>query len=104
MTGLEQGTGRVRRGVYSMMLLLLVLAVGCNVSEGGEESGGIPPKPPSVIEGDWTLLQPDPYVVEPGMSFAGPAIIEDPGTTVVIHPTNTVSIDAYGNIHIETRE
>lgn len=69
MTGLEQGTGRVRRGVYSMMLLLLVLAVGCNVSEGGEESGGIPPKPPSVIEGDWTLLQPDPYVVEPGMSF-----------------------------------
>ena len=42
--------------------------------------------------------------LEPGMSFAGPAIIEDPGTTVVIHPTNTVSIDAYGNIHIETRE
>ena len=35
-----------------------------------------------------------------GMAFNGPAIIEDPGTTVVIHPNNTVSIDAYGNIHI----
>ncbi|GKY87722.1 hydantoinase/oxoprolinase family protein [Sinisalibacter aestuarii] len=42
--------------------------------------------------------------LEPGMSFAGPAIIEDPGTTVVIHPTNTVSVDDFGNIHIETRE
>ena len=28
--------------------------------------------------------------LEPGMSFAGPAIIEDPGTTVVVHPTNRV--------------
>lgn len=37
----------------------------------------------------------------PGMQFVGPAIIEDPGTTVVIHPENRVSIDAYGNIHIE---
>jgi len=39
--------------------------------------------------------------LEPGMSFAGPAILEDPGTTVVIHPGNRVSIDAYGNTHIE---
>lgn len=38
--------------------------------------------------------------LEPGMSFAGPAIIEDPGTTVVIHPGNRVEIDGYGNIHI----
>jgi N-methylhydantoinase A len=37
----------------------------------------------------------------PGMSFTGPAIIEDPGTTVVIHPGNRVSMDAYRNIHIE---
>ena len=26
--------------------------------------------------------------LEPGMTFAGPAIVEDPGTTVVIHPGN----------------
>lgn len=38
--------------------------------------------------------------LEPGMSFAGPAVIEDPGTTVVIHPGNQVRIDGYGNIHI----
>lgn len=38
--------------------------------------------------------------LEAGMSFAGPAIIEDPGTTVVIHPGNRVEIDGYGNIHI----
>ena len=30
--------------------------------------------------------------LEPGMTFAGPAIIEDPGTTVVIHPGNRVEI------------
>lgn len=38
--------------------------------------------------------------LEPGMSFIGPAIVEDPGTTVVIHPGNRVEIDGYGNIHI----
>ncbi len=41
--------------------------------------------------------------LEPGMSFAGPAIIEDPGTTIVIHPGNRVSIDAYGNTVITLR-
>jgi len=39
--------------------------------------------------------------LEPGMHFVGPAIIEDPGTTVVIHPGQRVSIDGYGNTHIE---
>jgi len=39
--------------------------------------------------------------LEPGMRFSGPAILEDSGTTVVIHPGNRVSIDAYGNTHIE---
>jgi len=38
--------------------------------------------------------------LEPGMAFSGPAIVEDPGTTVVIHPGNRVAIDGYGNIHI----
>jgi hypothetical protein len=36
----------------------------------------------------------------PGMHFVGPAVIEDPGTTIVVHPGNRVSIDGYGNIHI----
>lgn len=38
--------------------------------------------------------------LQPGMKFIGPAIIEDPGTTIVIHPGNAVDIDAYRNIHI----
>jgi len=39
--------------------------------------------------------------LQPGMTFTGPAIIEDSGSTVVIHPHNAVSVDAFGNIHIE---
>jgi len=34
------------------------------------------------------------------MSFTGPAVIEDPGTTIVIQPGNPVTVDAWGNIHI----
>jgi N-methylhydantoinase A len=41
--------------------------------------------------------------LEAGMEFSGPAIIEDPGTTIVIHPGNRVHLDTYGNIHIEMR-
>ncbi len=38
--------------------------------------------------------------LEPGMAFEGPAIVEDPGTTVVVHPGNRAAVDGYGNIHI----
>ncbi|HEY0270217.1 MAG TPA: hydantoinase/oxoprolinase family protein, partial [Sphingomonas sp.] len=43
----------------------------------------------------------DAEKLEPGMRFPGPAVIEDPGTTIVVHPANTVWIDDYGNTHIE---
>jgi N-methylhydantoinase A len=52
------------------------------------------------LEGKHPATIYDGEKLRAGMAFDGPAIIEDPGTTVVIHPTNTVSIDAYGNIHI----
>ncbi len=42
----------------------------------------------------------DGDALKPGMAFKGPAIIEDSGSTVVVHPKNHVSIDAYSNIHI----
>lgn len=42
----------------------------------------------------------DGALLRPGMAFAGPAIIEDSGTTTVIHPGNRVGIDGYCNIHI----
>ncbi|MBO6727281.1 MAG: hydantoinase/oxoprolinase family protein [Rhizobiaceae bacterium] len=38
--------------------------------------------------------------LEPGMIFAGPAVVEDPGTTIVIHPGNQVAVDGYRNIRI----
>ncbi|MGN6102950.1 MAG: hydantoinase/oxoprolinase family protein, partial [Devosia sp.] len=41
--------------------------------------------------------------LEPGMNFSGPAVIEDPGTTVVIHPGNRVEVDGFGNIHIHIK-
>ncbi|MEM9056394.1 MAG: hydantoinase/oxoprolinase family protein [Pseudomonadota bacterium] len=36
----------------------------------------------------------------PGMRLAGPAVIEQSGTTVVIHPDKRVHVDGYGNVHI----
>ena len=42
--------------------------------------------------------------LEPGMTISGPAIVEDSGTTTVIHPGNLAEIDGYGNIHIRVSE
>jgi N-methylhydantoinase A len=52
------------------------------------------------LEGKHSATIYDGEKLRAGMAFNGPAIIEDPGTTVVIHPNNTVSIDGYRNIHI----
>ncbi|RVT93497.1 hydantoinase/oxoprolinase family protein [Sphingomonas crocodyli] len=38
---------------------------------------------------------------EPGMEIAGPAVIEDKTTTIVINPGCRATMDAVGNIHIE---
>jgi N-methylhydantoinase A len=43
----------------------------------------------------------DGSLLEPGMKLKGPAIIETSGSTVVVHPGNGVTIDDYGNIHID---
>jgi N-methylhydantoinase A len=42
----------------------------------------------------------DGDVLEPGMTFDGPAVVETKGTTTVIHPGNQVLVDAYGNLVI----
>ncbi len=52
------------------------------------------------LEGVWEAAIYDGAKLEPGMTFAGPAIVEDAGATVVIHPGNRAEIDGYGNIHI----
>jgi N-methylhydantoinase A len=40
-------------------------------------------------------------LLEPGMRFEGPAIVESKGSTIVVHPGNSASIDEYGNVIIE---
>lgn len=52
------------------------------------------------LEGKHQATVYDGDHLAPGMEFFGPAIVEDSGTTVVIHPANSVHIDAYRNIHI----
>lgn len=47
----------------------------------------------------------DVYVgelLEPGMEFSGPAIVESRGSTVVAYPGNAVCVDDYGNLIITT--
>ncbi len=43
----------------------------------------------------------DALRLEPGMEIDGPAIIEDPGTTIVLHPGNRATIDRFGNVQID---
>ena len=39
-------------------------------------------------------------LLEPEMEFNGPAIVEDPSTTVVIFPDQKCKVDDYANLHI----
>ncbi len=39
--------------------------------------------------------------LEPGMAFAGPAVVEGAGTSVVVHPGAAVSVDGYRNLIID---
>ena len=52
------------------------------------------------LEGAHEAAIYDGLGLEPGMAFAGPAIVEDPGTTVVVHPGNRAEVDSFGNIRI----
>jgi N-methylhydantoinase A len=42
----------------------------------------------------------DGELLEPGMSFEGPAIVETKGSTTVVHPGNDLTVDVYGNLII----
>jgi len=52
------------------------------------------------LEGRHMATLYDGANLESGMAFSGPAIAEDAGTTIVIHPDNQVKVDGYGNLHI----
>jgi N-methylhydantoinase A len=46
----------------------------------------------------------DGDLLEPGMRFAGPAIVEESGSTTVVMPGMPCSVDDYGNVHIQTQK
>jgi N-methylhydantoinase A len=52
------------------------------------------------LEGVHEAVIYDGTKLSPGMRLDGPAIVEDPGMTVVIHPQNRAEVDGFGNIHI----
>ena len=43
-------------------------------------------------------------LLSPGMEIHGPAIIEEPSGTSVVHPGNRVAIDEYGGLHIHIQQ
>lgn len=45
----------------------------------------------------------DGAVLEPGMAFDGPGIIEEAGDTIVINPDSHAKVDQYGNVVLEIR-
>jgi N-methylhydantoinase A len=40
--------------------------------------------------------------LEPGVEFSGPAVVEEPATTIVILPGQRVTVDDYGNLYIHS--
>lgn len=42
----------------------------------------------------------DGELLEPGMAFGGPAIVETKGSTTVVHPGDEVTVDQFGNLLI----
>jgi N-methylhydantoinase A len=45
----------------------------------------------------------DGSLLEPGMRFTGPSIVEESGDTIVVMPDMQCHVDEYGNIHIQTQ-
>jgi N-methylhydantoinase A len=46
----------------------------------------------------------DGDLLEPGMKFSGPAVVEEARSTTVVMPGMPCQVDDYGNIHIQTGE
>jgi N-methylhydantoinase A len=52
-------------------------------------------------EGTHTADRYQAEQLTPGMTISGPAVVEGAGTSVLIHPGCTASIDGFRNIHID---
>jgi N-methylhydantoinase A len=53
------------------------------------------------VEGTAKALTYNGALLEPGMRFQGPAVIQEPSVTLVVPPGDRVSVDDYGNYHVE---
>lgn len=53
------------------------------------------------VEGVHDAVMYDGALLEPGMTFVGPSVVETKGTTTVVHPGNNATVDPYGNLVIE---
>jgi N-methylhydantoinase A len=56
------------------------------------------------LEGVHAAAILDGALLEPGMAFEGPAIVETSGATSVVHPGNEAHVDPYGNLVISLGE
>ena len=54
------------------------------------------------ISGAHEAVVYDGDLLEPGMRFSGPAIVEESGSTTLVMPGMPCSVDDYGNVHIQT--
>ncbi|HVW68486.1 MAG TPA: hydantoinase/oxoprolinase family protein [Steroidobacteraceae bacterium] len=53
------------------------------------------------VDGVVKAVTYDGSLLEPGLHLRGPAVIQEPAVTLVVPPGGQVSVDDYGNYHIE---
>ncbi len=51
-------------------------------------------------QGEFEAAIFDRALLEPGMEFAGPAVVEEPATVTLVLPRQQVRVDKFGNLHI----
>jgi N-methylhydantoinase A len=54
------------------------------------------------ISGTHEAVVYDGELLAPGMRFAGPAVVEESGSTTLVMPGMPCTVDEYGNVHIQT--
>jgi N-methylhydantoinase A len=72
-------------------------SVGSDAIKGQREAS----HPQSGRRVTWSVI--DRSLLVPGDSFDGPAIVEEPSSTILVHEGQQLSIDDYGNVVIEAR-
>lgn len=109
----EYGAGTAWEGTPVMLLAARVVARGAAerfAVGGADTSGGEPPTPVGrrsivrAIEGQ--ALEVDVYdaaSLEPGTRIDGPAIVNDPLTTIQVPPDWTLELDAHRNLVLDDR-